>query len=100
MSLVLLLISYFYCLSLILISDKHLNQKVYIQGLLQNKKRGAYICLFDNLAYHSHQENKQRNIHVGVYQHRKVCLRDPKASQHTTESIHHSVAITQHCFCT
>jgi len=33
----------------------------------KKKNVGAYICLFDFVAYHSLEENRQRNTHVGVY---------------------------------
>ena len=67
----------------------------------KRKNVGACICLFDNQAYHSLEENRQRNNHVEVYRYTVKCAYEDTRilAAHYGEYILHPVELPLQCFC-
>ena len=59
---------------------------------------GAYICLFCIQAYHSLEENRQRNTHVEVYRYTVKCAYEDTRilAAHYGEYILHPVELHLH----
>ena len=62
----------------------HPYEQILLTVNYKRKNVGACICLFDNQAYHSLEENRQRNNHVEVYRYTVKCASEDMVSPRST----------------
>ena len=79
----------------------HPYEQIILTVNYKRKNVGACICLFDNQAYHSLEENRQRNNHVEVYRYTVKCAYEDTRilAAHYGEYILHPVELPLQCSC-
>jgi hypothetical protein len=77
------------------------SERVLYYVMTTYKNVGACICLFCIQAYHSLEENRQRNTHVEVYRYTVKCAYEDTRilAAHYGEYILHPVELPLQCSC-